>query len=90
MPSTSSAGAPPAPRRVELPLGGEADCYTRDNLTRIFACDHAELGRLLRDKVAPLPVRIDGNVLWYADEVSDAVRDVQTVLDRNRRRRAAR
>jgi hypothetical protein len=89
--SSSNEGAPPpAPRRTTLPLGGEAEVYTRDNLTKIYACDHAELGRLLRDKVAPLPIRVDGNVLWFADEVQRAVPNVQKVLDRARRRRAVR
>lgn len=88
--SSSNESAPlPAPRVTSLPLGGEASVYTRDNLTRVYACDHAELGRLLRDKIAPLPIRVDGNVFWFADEIANSIPDVQRVLDRQRRRRAA-
>jgi hypothetical protein len=41
--------------------------YTRENLTVLFKCSHGELGRLLSRKMAPLPVRIDGQILWYID-----------------------
>ena len=64
---------------------------TRDQVTGLYQCSHSELGRLLRDKVAPLPVRIDGAILWYKDECEDtAVRTrIASLLQRRRQPRAA-
>jgi hypothetical protein len=41
----------------------------RDDVIRALGCSHFELGRLLRDKTAPLPVRVDGAILFYQDEL---------------------
>jgi hypothetical protein len=79
--------ATPAPRNVNLPLGGAAAMYTRENLTVLFKCSHGELGRLLARKMAPLPVRIDGQILWYIDEVQNATATVQRTLERWKQRR---
>jgi hypothetical protein len=68
---------PPAP----------ASMYTRENLTVLFKCSHGELGRLLARKMAPLPVRIDGQILWYIDEVQNATAQVQRTLERWKQRR---
>jgi hypothetical protein len=56
--------------------------FTRENLTALFKCSHGELGRLLARKMAPLPVRIDGTILWYADEVASASSTVLRTLER--------
>ena len=61
--------------------------YTRENLTALFKCSHGELGRLLARKMAPLPVRIDGQILWYIDEVQNATATVQRTLERWKKRR---
>jgi predicted DNA-binding transcriptional regulator AlpA len=54
-------------------------------VTLRFKCSHAELLRLLRERRAPLPVRIEGAVRWYEDEVTAATAAVQTILSRRRR-----
>lgn len=77
----------PAPRNVPLPLGGAAAMYTRENLTVLFKCSHGELGRLLARKMAPLPVRIEGQILWWIDEVQNATATVQRTLERWKTRR---
>jgi hypothetical protein len=64
-----------------------AAMYTRENLTVLFKCSHGELGRLLSRKMAPLPVRIDGVILWYVDEVQNATAQVQRTLERWKQRR---
>ena len=79
--------APPTPRRTLLPLGGEALTYARENLTQLYRCSHGELGRLLSRKMAPLPVRIDGQILWWIDEVQNATATVQRTLERWKKRR---
>lgn len=76
----------PAPRRVPLPLGGDALMFTRENLTQILKCSHGELGRLLARRMAPLPVRIDGQILWYVDEVLNEQAQVIRTLERWRKR----
>lgn len=82
-----SEATTPTPRSVQLPLGGAATMYTRENLTVLFKCSHGELGRLLARKMAPLPVRIDGQILWYIDEVQNATATVQRTLERWKKRR---
>ena len=42
---------------------------TRSQTAAALSCTHAELGRLLREKRAPLPVRVAGVALWFRDEV---------------------
>lgn len=74
------------PRKVPLPLGGSASMYTRENLTLLLKCSHGELGRLLARRMAPLPVRIDGQILWYVDEVIPAQAQVMRTLERWRKR----
>ncbi len=61
--------------------------YTRENLTALFQCSHGELGRLLARRMAPLPVRIDGQILWYADEIASAQADVLRTLARWKKKR---
>jgi hypothetical protein len=86
-PTPPPALATPAPRNVNLPLGGAAAMYTRENLTVLFKCSHGELGRLLARRMAPLPVRIDGQILWWIDEVQNATATVQRTLERWKTRR---
>lgn len=61
--------------------------FTRENLTALFKCSHGELGRLLARKMAPLPVRIDGQICWYIDEVQNATPQVMRTLERWKVRR---
>jgi len=61
--------------------------FTRENLTVLFRCSHGELGRLLARQMAPLPVRIDGQILWYVDETLSAHATVLRTLERWRQRR---
>lgn len=75
----------PMPRRVQLPLGGAADFFSREQLTILYRCTHGELGRMICRKMAPLPVRIDGVILWYADEVMLMMAQVMRTLERWRR-----
>ena len=82
-----AAGHPtPTPRHVLLPLGGSADLFTREHLTILYRCSHGELGRLLVRKQAPLPVRIDGQILWYVDEAINAQTQITRTLERWRQR----
>lgn len=80
------APAPPTPRKAPLPLGGDSLMYSRENLTQLYRCSHGELGRLLSRKMAPLPIRLDGEILWYVDEALAAQAQVIRTLERWRRR----
>lgn len=73
------------PRKVPLPLGGDALMYTRENLTQLYRCSHGELGRMLVRKMAPLPIRIDGQILWFCDETLNMQAQVIRTLERWRR-----
>jgi len=66
---------------------GAATMYTRENLTVLFKCSHGELGRLLARKMAPLPIRHDGQILWFIDEVQNSMAQVQRTLERWKQRR---
>ena len=59
---------------------------TREQVAQKFECTHAELGRLLRERYSPLPVRIDGAILWFADEVEEAAPGVKQLIARRRQR----
>lgn len=83
--SNATVPTTPSPRTVQLPLGGSVSCYTREQLTQIYRCSHAELGRILRDKIAPLPIRVDGVIYWFADEVTNSVAHVTKVIERRRK-----
>lgn len=86
LPSTTDApeGAP-KPRDVALPAGRKIPMYTREHLTILYKCSHGELGRLLTRKMAPLPIRVDGVILWYVDEAHNAIPQVNRTLERWRR-----
>jgi predicted DNA-binding transcriptional regulator AlpA len=54
-------------------------------VTLKLKCSHAELIRLMREKRAPLPVRLEGAIRWYEDEVTAATPAIQTILLRRRK-----
>jgi hypothetical protein len=61
---------------------------TREQVAARFQCSHAELGRLLRERIAPLPVRVEGAILWFEDECANeaTVRSIAGLLKRRRQR----
>jgi hypothetical protein len=85
-PQTPAPAPAPAPRKIPLPLGGDALMYTRENLTQLYRCSHGELGRMLSRKMAPLPIRIDQQILWYVDECLNLQAQVIRTLERWRKR----
>ena len=85
-PPNRGAHAPITPPvSIRLPLGGTAEVYTRDQLIALYNCSHGELGRLMVRKFAPLPIRVDGLIVWFADESIQARTKVTKVLDQWRR-----
>jgi hypothetical protein len=76
----------PVPRVVQLPLGGEARMFTREQLTILYHCSHGELGRMLSRHMAPLPIRIEGQILWHVDESLNSQAQVVRTLERWRKR----
>jgi hypothetical protein len=56
--------------------------YTRENLTQLYRCSHGELGRLLSRKMAPLPIRLEGAILWFVDESLSQQAQVIRTLER--------
>jgi hypothetical protein len=81
--------APPplniTPHTVMLPNGSMAEFFTREEVTRIYRCSHGELGRLLARHMAPLPIRVDGQIIWHVDECIDMHAQVLRTLARWRR-----
>ncbi len=65
-----------------------APTLLRDHLIGLLGCSHFELGRLLREKIAPLPVRLDGLILWYEDEAREAKQRCDDAISYWRKRRA--
>lgn len=76
------ADVAPIPKTIALPLGAEASTFTREQLTILYRCSHGELGRLLARKMAPLPIRVDGQILWFVDEVQASQAQIARTLDR--------
>jgi hypothetical protein len=74
--------ASPEPKTVRLPSGSDVRCFTREQLTSLYRCSHGELGRLLARKLAPLPIRHDGAILWHVDEVLSTQASVTRTLER--------
>lgn len=62
-----------------------APSLDQHQVTLRFGCSHTELTRLLREKRAPLPVRLDGAIRWYEDEVMAAVSAVKNIVARRRK-----
>jgi hypothetical protein len=75
----------PTPRVIQLPLGGQANMFTREQLTILYRSSHGELGRLLARRMAPLPIRVDGQILWYVDEALNSQAQVARTLERWRK-----
>lgn len=73
--------APAAPQQRRQPT------LTRDNLIAALGCTHFEVGRLLREKIAPLPVRLEGVILFYEDECQAAASRCRESVAYWRRRR---
>lgn len=82
----AAARPDPRPRNMPLPLGGQALMYTRENLTQLYRCGHGELGRLLARRMAPLPIRFDGQILWFVDECLRDQAQAMRTLERWRKR----
>lgn len=53
---------------------------TREQVIEIYHCSHGDLGKLLREKRVPLPVRINGEIMWYRDEVEATKAKVVSIL----------
>lgn len=78
----------PAPRSLNLPGTNMVwAMYTRENMTLLYHCTHGELGRLLARNMAPLPIRCDGVILWFADESLRSMAEVVRTLERWRKNR---
>lgn len=86
VPVTQDNAAHPRPKLVQLPCGGSMNVFTREQMTQLYHCTHGELGRLLCRKQAPMPVRIEGTILWYTDEALAMHAQVARTLERWRRR----
>lgn len=55
---------------------------TREALAQMYGCSHGDLGRLLRERLCPLPVRVEGAILWFSDEVEQTKEKVLRILAR--------
>lgn len=58
---------------------------TREQLTELYKVSQGYLGYLLREKKIPLPVRINGEILWYADEISESLPKIKSFLERRKK-----
>jgi hypothetical protein len=85
-PAPKPAAPAPKPVQLLLPLGGTALMYTREHVTITYRCSHGELGRMLARKMVPLPIRVEGQILWFVDEVLAAQAQAIRTLERWRRR----
>lgn len=73
--SAATAGAPGAG-----PSPAPSSTIQWAGVTGLLQCGSFELNRLLREKIAPLPVRVDGVTFWYADELAKAHPKIQKTL----------
>jgi hypothetical protein len=58
---------------------------TREELVKIYDVSQGYLGYLLREKKIPLPVRINGDILWYVDEVHNSLPKIKSFLERRKK-----
>lgn len=56
----------------------------REALAQIYGVSQGYLGYLLRERKIPLPVRINGEILWYEDEVSASLPKIKSFLERRK------
>lgn len=56
----------------------------REDLVKIYDVSQGYLGYLLREKRIPLPIRINGEILWYADEVHASLPKIKSFLSRRK------
>jgi hypothetical protein len=61
---------------------------TREELVKIYDVSQGYLGYLLREKKIPLPVRINGEILWYADEINESLPKMKSFLAKRTRTNA--
>jgi hypothetical protein len=57
---------------------------SREELVKIYDVSQGYLGYLLREKRIPLPVRINGEILWYKDEVDVSLPKIKSFLERRK------
>lgn len=57
---------------------------TREALVDIYGVSQGYLGYLLREKKIPLPVRINGEILWYKDEIDVSLPKIKSFLERRK------
>lgn len=57
----------------------------REDLVKIYDVSQGYLGYLLREKRIPLPIRINGEILWYADEVHASLPKIKSFLERRKK-----
>lgn len=58
---------------------------SREELVKIYDVSQGYLGYLLREKKIPLPVRLNGEILWYADEVHESLSKIKAFLERRKK-----
>lgn len=57
-----------------------APTLARESLVKLYGVSQGYLGYLLREKKIPLPVRINGEILWYKDEIDESLPKIQLFL----------
>lgn len=57
----------------------------REDLVKVYDVSQGYLGYLLREKKIPLPVRLGGEILWYADEISASLPKIKSFLERRKK-----
>lgn len=62
-------------------IAGSVLNLRRDDLAKIYGVSQGYLGYLLREKKIPLPVRINGEILWYSDEVQASLPRIKKLLE---------
>ena len=80
--SDAMSGAPnPAPASAGAGLIPETfQCLQWAGVTSMLQCGSFEFNRLLRERIAPMPVRVDGVTFWYLDEITHARAKIHSAL----------
>lgn len=58
---------------------------TREELVKIYDVSQGYLGYLLRERKIPLPVRVNGEIFWYADEIRASLPKIKAFLERRKK-----